>query len=36
MQYVTGKEEPLKRSLVTCDTGFFFVDYLQEAAQRII
>ncbi|WP_081468673.1 transposase [Treponema primitia] len=33
MQMITGKEEPLKKSLVTGDTGFFSENNLQEAAK---
>ncbi|MDR0877456.1 MAG: transposase [Treponema sp.] len=36
MQMVTGKDEPLKRSLVTGDTGYFSENNLQEAAKRNI
>jgi len=34
MKKVTGKEEPLKKSLVQGDTGFFTEDNLQEATKR--
>jgi len=36
MKTVTGKEDPLKKSLVEGDTGFFTEDNLQEAAKRDI
>jgi transposase len=36
MRTVTGKEEPLKKSLVTGDTGFFSENNLQEAKKRNI
>ena len=36
MQTITGKEEPLKKSIVLGDTGYFSEDNLQEAAKRNI
>ena len=36
MKMLTGKEEPLKKSLCLADTGFFSEDNLQEAARRKI
>jgi hypothetical protein len=36
MKTITGKEEPLKKALVTCDTGFFSEKNLQEAQKRKI
>ena len=36
MKEITGKEEPLKKSLIEGDTGFFTEDNLQEAAKRNI
>jgi hypothetical protein len=36
MQMVTGKENPLKKSLVTGDTGYFSENNLQEAIKRHI
>ena len=36
MKMITGKENPLKKSLVEGDTGFFTEDNLQEAAKRDI
>jgi transposase len=36
MKEVTGKEKPLKKSLVLGDTGYFSEDNLQEAAKRDI
>jgi hypothetical protein len=34
LRLVTGKEKPLEKSLVECDTGFFSEHILQEAAKR--
>ena len=36
MRTITGKEEPLKKSLCLGDTGFFSEENLQEAAERKI
>jgi hypothetical protein len=36
MKKVTGKDEPLKKSLLEGDTGYFSEDNLQEAAKRKI
>jgi hypothetical protein len=36
MRLVTGKEKPLKKALVTGDTGYFSENNLQEAAKRDI
>jgi hypothetical protein len=36
MKEITGKENPLKKSLLTADTGFFSEGNLQEAARRKI
>jgi hypothetical protein len=36
MQMATGKKDPLKKSLVTGDTGYFSENNLQEAAKRNI
>jgi len=36
MKTITGKKEPLKRALVTADTGYFCEDNLQEAARKNI
>jgi single-stranded DNA-specific DHH superfamily exonuclease len=36
MKTITGKEKPLKKALVTADTGYFSEENLQEAAKRKI